>query len=106
MQVILSRASAQSPLISINAKQRTCFFRVPPLGCSLVSSATADSGAVGAYDADIADGVGDVRLRTSLLVLTLTDLSFETALEITGVNSAYGTVPTGHSWRTCGLAVC
>ena len=105
--IFLSRASTQSlAVLSSNAKQRTCFVRVPALGPSVGSGATTDRDAVGAYDADVADGVDDVRSWTSLLELILADVCVGAAFEITGRGGAFGAGPTVHAWRTCNLTGC
>ena len=106
--VILSCAPTQSlTLVSLDAKLRTEFIRIPALRSSAGSSTTTNRDAVGAHDTYIADGVDDVRICASLLILVvLTDVSVSAAGEITGRRGAFGARAAVHTWRTCELTVC
>ena len=105
--VILSRAPTQSlALVSLDAKLRTKFIRVPSLGSSAGSGATTDRDTVCAYDTDVADWVDDVCTGASLLVLVvLTDVSVGASRKVTCRRGTFGAGPTVHTWRTCELTV-
>ena len=95
------------PLISNDTKQRTYFLLVPALRRSASSSggAPTNRNAISAYDADIADRVGGIRLWASFLVLViLADVGVGAAGEVTGRGGAFGAGPTVRAGRTCKLA--
>ena len=105
--ILLSRASTQSlSVVSFNTKQRTSCIRVPPPRSSIGSSAPTDRDAIGAYDADVADGVRDVRIWTSLLGLgVLADGGVGAARKVARACSADGAGPAVEAGGTVDLTM-